>query len=146
MGSSDIEQRIQQLEQEFAQFSSWEDKYRHIISKGKKLAPFPDDLRKDELKVKGCQSQVWLYADFDDDSKRLLFQADSDASIVKGIIAILLDVYHQATPQEVLTIGTSFLDSIGLRQHLSMSRANGLNSMVKQIQIYAMAFQVKMTN
>ena len=139
----DINNKINLVKSEFEKFNSWEDKYRHIIKKGKSLAEMPEELKKDELKVKGCQSQVWLFAEFDNERQVIHFKADSDASIVKGIIAILLDVYDLASPDEILNVGTHFLDSIGLRQHLSMSRANGLNAMVKQIHIYAMAYKAR---
>ena len=92
--------------------------------------------------MKGCQSQVWLYATLDEGS--VTFHADSDASIVKGIIATLLDVYSKASPDSILATKPDFLDEIGLREHLSMSRANGLSAMLKQISLYAMAFKAKM--
>lgn len=139
-----LKNRIDQLSKEFDSFESWEDKYKHIISRGKELAPLDEQYRVDSNKVKGCQSQVWLHASLQED-KCIRFQADSDASIVKGIIAILLSVYDKASPSEVLSTSPDFLDQIGLKQHLSMSRANGLNAMVKQIHFYAMAFQAKLS-
>jgi cysteine desulfuration protein SufE len=92
--------------------------------------------------VKGCQSQVWLYAELKDG--RVLFEADSDASIVKGIVALLVQVYSGSTPEEILGTKPSFLEDIGLREHLSMSRANGLNSMMKQISFFGLAFKAKL--
>ncbi len=137
-----ITQRVKELEQEFANFEGWEDKYKHIISLGKNLKDMDESLKTEENKVKGCQSQVWLHAELDGD-KNILFLADSDAAIVKGIVSILLRVYSNATPEEILSVKPEFLETIGLRQHLSMSRANGLSSMVKQISMYALAFKTK---
>ncbi|EQC50884.1 SufE family protein [Bacteriovorax sp. DB6_IX] len=137
----EINHRIDELKSEFSQFSDWEDKYKHIISLGKALVEMPEELKTEENKVKGCQSQVWLHADLKDG--KIIFQADSDAAIVKGIVSVLVRVYSNATPEEVLATKPEFLDEIGLRQHLSMSRANGLSSMVKQISMYALAFQTK---
>src|SRR5690606_2549138 len=96
-------------------------------------------------KVKGCQSQVWLVADLEkqNDKHVIVYRADSDASIVKGIVALLSKVYSGLNPDEVLNLKPDFIDTIGLRQHLSMSRANGLNSMLKQISLYALAYQQK---
>ena len=95
----------------------------------------------DENIVKGCQSRVWLVPSFDEG--RIQFEADSDAAIVRGIVSILMEVYSNSTPDEILGFKPDFIDELGLRQHLSMSRANGLNSMVKKITIYAMAFKAK---
>ncbi|OUR97252.1 Fe-S metabolism protein SufE [Halobacteriovorax marinus] len=138
---NNIEHRVNSLIEEFAQFSDWEDRYKSIIDMGKDLPAFPEVHRLEENKVKGCQSQVWIVADLKDG--RVHFDADSDASIVKGIIALLLNIYSGSTPEEILSTKPEFLEKIGLRQHLSMSRANGLSSMVKQISIYALAYQAK---
>lgn len=137
-----IQEKIDVLVKKFSSLSDWEDRYRYIITLGKELGPMDDQYKTDQYKVKGCQSQVWLFADMPD-NERIIFSADSDASIVKGIIAVLMSVYNNSTPEEVLNVRPTFLDDIGLRQHLSMSRANGLASMVKQITMYAMAFQAK---
>ena len=138
-----IEKRIEEIVSKFNQFEDWEDRYRELITFGKKLDEMQEEYRIEENKVKGCQSQVWLHASFDDGI--IDFQADSDAAIVKGIVGILMFIYSGSTPLEILTTKPSFIDDIGLRQHLSMSRANGLNSMIKQISIYAIAFQAKST-
>lgn len=135
------EERVNQLVDEFSRFSNWEDRYKHIIKLGKSLDAMDEKYRREEYKVKGCQSQVWLFPELKEG--RILFHADSDASIVKGIIALLLRVYSDATPSEILATKPDFLDKIGLREHLSMSRANGLSSMVKQISMYALAMQAK---
>jgi len=138
----EIQERVKQLIEEFSGFNDWEERYKHIIAIGKDLTPMNEEYRQDQFKVKGCQSQVWLYPELDGD--RIKFHADSDAAIVKGIIALLMRVYSGATPAEILATKPDFLDTIGLREHLSMSRANGLSSMVKQISMYALAMQAKM--
>lgn len=140
MSTSD---KIQYLLQEFSQIKEWEDRYRLIIQKGKELASMPEDLKTEANKVKGCQSQVWIFASLEGD--KILYVADSDASIVKGIIALLLEVYSGQTPDEILKTPHSFLEDLGLRQHLSMNRSNGLTAMLKQIQFYAMAFKAKLS-
>jgi len=138
----DINQRIKKIVEEFNQFKNWEDRYKHLIDFGKHLETLPENYRLEENKVKGCQSQVWLYATLEDDKIKLY--ADSDASIVKGIVALLVYVYSESTPDEILNTKPNFIEEIGLKEHLSMSRANGLTSMVKQISFYAMAFKAKM--
>lgn len=137
-----IDDRIRGLVEDFKRFSDWEDRYKHLIDLGKKMAPMNEAHKIPSNLVKGCQSQVWLFADMVDG--KIVFEADSDASIVKGIIALLTHVYSNSTPEEILATKPLFLEDIGLREHLSMSRANGLNSMMKQIQFFAVAFQAKM--
>lgn len=134
--------RIANVIQSFSQYSDWESRYKHLISMGKELEAFPEEQRKDENKVKGCQSQVWLHSEVRDG--KVHFWGDSDASIVKGIVALLLQIYSDRTPAEILAIKQDFLEPIGLKQHLSMSRANGLSAMMKQIQFYALAYKTKM--
>lgn len=140
---STINTRVEAVVANFENFSNWEDKYKAIINLGKDLESLPEEHRLESNKVKGCQSQVWLHAELQGD--RVIFKADSDAAIVKGIIALLLSVYSDATPDEILATKPDFLETIGLRQHLSMSRANGLSSMVKQISVYALAFKTKIS-
>ena len=137
-----ISDRIKDITEGFTRFNDWEDRYHHLIELGKILAPMPEEFRLESNKVKGCQSQVWLFAELKDG--KVIFHADSDASIVKGIVGILVKVYSGSTPDEILSTKPEFLSDIGLREHLSMSRANGLNSMLKQISLYAMAFKVKL--
>lgn len=137
-----INQRIQKLEQDFKSFSEWEARYKHLIELGKKMPPMKEEYKTEENKIRGCQSQVWLHAELVGD--KVHFTADSDASIVKGIVALLVYVYSNSTPDEILMTKPLFLEEIGLREHLSMSRANGLTSMVKQISFYAMAFKAKL--
>ena len=136
-----IQERIIDITDKFNQFDDWEDRYRELIKFGKTLPEMDEKHKIEDNKVKGCQSQVWLHPTFKDGV--ITFAADSDAAIVKGIVGVLLHVYSKSTPMEILSTKPTFIDDIGLRQHLSMSRANGLNSMLKKISIYAMAFQAK---
>lgn len=138
-----ITDRINTLIADFKRFNDWEERYKHLIDLGKHMPAMDEENRTPANIVKGCQSQVWLHAELKDDGK-IYFQADSDASIVKGIIALLVGVYTGSTPDEILTTKPTFLEDIGLREHLSMSRANGLNSMMKQISFFAMAFKAKL--
>jgi cysteine desulfuration protein SufE len=137
-----IEQRTQKLISDFTAHQNWEDRYKTLIDLGKTLPAMPEEYKVEDNKVKGCQSQVWLFASLDHD--KILFYADSDAAIAKGIVALLVEVYSKSTPTEILSFSDAFLDEIGLKQHLSMSRANGLASMLKQIKLYALAFQAKL--
>jgi cysteine desulfuration protein SufE len=127
------------LIQEFSALSSWEAKYERIIALGKAMPALDDKFKIDDLKVRGCQSQVWLRAQLDD-MKRVHFEADSDALIVKGLIAILLQVYSGRTAKEILDISPDFIAELGFEKNLSPSRANGLMAMVKQIKYYALVF------
>lgn len=137
-----INDKIDSLVLDFKRFCDWEERYKHLIDLGKKMPPLDEAHRIPANLVKGCQSQVWLHADLLDG--KIYFQADSDASIVKGIIALLVGVYTGSTPDEILSTKPTFLEDIGLREHLSMSRANGLNSMMKQISFFAMAYKAKL--
>ncbi len=138
-----IGDRINQLVSEFDGIEEWEDRYKHIIILGKSLPQICEEGQGDQYKIKGCQSQVWLYPELKEGA--IFFQADSDAAIVKGIVGMLVKVYSGSTPDEILTTKPDFLEKIGIREHLSMSRANGLSSMLKQIQLYAYAFKAKMS-
>ncbi len=137
----EITKRVDKLVEEFSHLGEWEDRYKYIIDLGKSLEEMDEEFKTEANKVKGCQSQVWLHASVKDG--KVYFQADSDASIVKGIVSVLVRIYSDATPDEILATKPEFLDTIGLRQHLSMSRANGLSSMIKQISMYAIAFKTK---
>ncbi|EQC44253.1 SufE family protein [Bacteriovorax sp. Seq25_V] len=137
----EITKRVDSLVEEFSHLGDWEDRYKYIIDLGKSLEEMEDEYKTEANKVKGCQSQVWLHASVSDG--KVYFKADSDASIVKGIVSVLVRIYSGATPDEILATKPDFLDTIGLRQHLSMSRANGLSSMIKQISMYAIAFKTK---
>ena len=132
---------IETLKEEFSALPSWEDRYKRLIERGKALGDLPGEMKKDEFKVRGCQSQVWLHCR-DQGDGRLVFTADSDALIVKGLVAVLLAVYSNARPERILTTPPTFLKDLGFESHLSPSRANGLYAMVKQIMYYAAAFKV----
>ena len=132
--------RAQAVVKDFSDLQAWEDKYKKIIELGKGLERLPEEFRREEFKVKGCQSQVWLHGQLDNEGE-VVFHADSDAIIVKGLVALLLRVYSKATPEDILDAKPDFLTEIGLAQNLSPSRANGLHSMIKQIKYYAAAFK-----
>ena len=133
-----IKKRVEVLIEEFNQISDWEDRYKYIIQRGKKLEPMSEDKKTDKNLVKGCQSKVWFHAEMREG--KIYFLGDSDAAIVKGIVALLLYIYSESGPDDILNTKPDFLDEIGLREHLSMSRANGLSSMVKRISLYAIVF------
>jgi len=125
--------------EEFEMFSDWIDKYDYIIELGKELTLFNDTYKNDDHLIKGCQSKVWLHAQMEGDKVR--FSADSDAIITKGIIALLIRVWDNQLPADILKSELSFIDSIDLKEHLSMTRSNGLLSMIKQMKLYALAFE-----
>ena len=133
---------IQQIQNdiisEFQMFSDWTQKYEYIIDLGKNLPVINDQFKTEENIIKGCQSKVWLYAENIDN--KLIFTADSDAIITKGIIAILIRVFSNQSPQEIIDAEVDFIDEIGLKEHLSQTRANGLSNMIKQIKLYAIAY------
>lgn len=140
---SDLDRRQQEIVAEFSALDSWEDRYKRIISLGKELDPLAEEFKIEDNRVKGCQSQVWMVADLNE-SGQIVFQAESDAMIVNGLIALLLRVFSPASPQEILNCKPNCFGQLGLQNHLSPSRANGLNSMLKQIYFYAAAFDMKM--
>ncbi|MDD6854027.1 MAG: SufE family protein [Prevotella sp.] len=130
--------------EEFADLTDWMDKYQMLIDLGNDLSELDEKYKNDSNLIDGCQSRVWLQCDYVDG--RLIFTADSDALITKGIIALLIQVLSGHTPQEILDADLYFIDKIGLRQHLSPTRSNGLLSMVKQIKNYAIAYKAKEDN
>ncbi len=134
-----IKEKQEALIEEFSALEDWEDKYKLIIDKAKTAEPFPEEERTEKNKIRGCQSQVWLAAKFEDG--KVKFWADSDAVLVKGMTAILVYVYSGHTPDEILSSPPTFLEKIGITEHLSPTRKNGLNAMLKQIQLYALAFK-----
>lgn len=136
---TELEQRQSELEREFSVLQSWEDRYKKIIMMGKDLPEFPEDLRKEENKVKGCQSQVWLHASIHEG--KVCFVGDSDALIVKGLLAVVLKVYTKASPNEILNHPPDFVKSLGFESHLTPTRTGGLFAIIKQIFYYATAFQ-----
>lgn len=136
-----LRDREQKLRQEFSDLKDWEDRYKKIIAMGKALPDLPDNLKTEESKVKGCQSQVWLHAKLNDKGQ-VEFQGDSDALLVRGLVKMMLDIYSQSTPDEILENPPIFLKDLGFEANLSPSRANGLHAMAKQIRHFATAFKV----
>ncbi|AQS94851.1 MULTISPECIES: SufE family protein [Polaribacter] len=139
-----IKEIQEEIIDEFSMFDDWMDRYEYIIELGKSLPIIEDTHKLDENLIKGCQSKVWLYSELDAD--KIKFTADSDAILTKGIVALLLRVFSEQKPADILTAETTFIDQIGLKEHLSPTRANGLVSMVKQIKLYAIAQQTKLQN
>jgi cysteine desulfuration protein SufE len=137
-----IEEVESEIVEEFSLFDSWDEKYEYIIDLGKKLEPLEDKYKLDENKVRGCQSIVYLVADFKDG--KIWFRADSDAVIVKGLISMLIRVLSGHTPDEIVDAKLDFIKEIGMMSHLAQTRSNGLLSMVKQMKNYALAFKIKM--
>ena len=135
-----ITEKIEKIKKDFPVSTDWEKKYETIIEYGKKWPGLPDELKIDDLKVKGCQSQVWIKAELTPE-KLIKFTGDSDAIIVKGLLAIVLSVYSMQTPEVIFKTEPDFLREIGFDSGLSPSRTNGLFSMIKQIKYYATAFQ-----
>jgi cysteine desulfuration protein SufE len=128
---------------DFAQYDEWEDKYRHIIEMGRALPPLAEELRTAENIVRGCQSQVWLHGEYDASAGVVRFVGDSDAAIVKGLVALALRVYSGQSPQEIVSVAPDFMAKIGLTTHLSPNRTNGFASMIKKIKIYGVAFSLR---
>lgn len=126
---------------EFSDFDDWMDKYQLLIDLGNEQEPLDEKYKTEQNLIDGCQSRVWLQADLVDG--KIVFQAESDALIVKGIIALLIKVLSGHTPDEILNSDLYFIDKIGLKEHLSPTRSNGLLAMVKQIRMYALAFKAK---
>ena len=138
---SSIQDIQQEIIEEFEMFDDWMQRYEYMIELGKSLPLIDEKYKTEEYIIKGCQSKVWVHADLKDDN--IEFTADSDAIITKGIIAILIRSFSGQPPQAILDADTSFIDKIGLKEHLSPTRANGLVSMIKQIKLYAVAYQAK---
>mgnify|MGYP006141884081 CR=1 FL=1 len=126
---------------EFSMFDDWMQRYEYIIELGKTLPLIDEKYKTEDNIIKGCQSKVWLHGEQKDD--RIVFTADSDAILTKGIIAILIRAFSNQKPAAILDANTDFIDEIGLKEHLSPTRANGLVSMIKQIKMYALAFEAK---
>lgn len=139
---SSLLDRQKKIIQGFATVENWEGRYKKIIEMGQRMPIFPEDWKRDDLLVKGCQSRVWLHAELNTQG-RILFHADSDAMIVKGLVALLVQLYSDATPDDILATSPDFVAALDLGSHLSPSRANGLYSMIKQMKFYAAAFKAK---
>lgn len=139
---STIQENEENLIEQFADIDDWMDRYAYIIDLGNALEPISEQLKTPDRLIEGCQSRVWLDAELDSDGK-VIYRADSDAIIVKGIISMLVEVLSGHTPDEILAADLSFIDKIGLAEHLSPTRSNGLLAMVKQMRAYALAFKAK---
>jgi cysteine desulfuration protein SufE len=136
-----IEETEREIIDEFGLFDSWDDKYEYIIDLGKRLPVLDNQYKTDENRVRGCQSSVWLVAEYKDG--RLFYQADSDALIVKGLISMLIRVLSGRTADEIIDARLDFIREIGMTTHLAQTRSNGLLSMVKQMKHYALAYKIK---
>ncbi len=132
-----IKELAEEVLEEFELFDEWMDKYEHIISMGKDLEVIDEQYKTDDYLVKGCQSRVWLHSSVEEN--KIVFRADSDAVIAKGVIALLIRVLSNHTPEEIANADLTFIDEIGLKEHLSPNRSNGLVSMLKQMKMYAVA-------
>ncbi len=136
-------QKIQkEIVDEFAMFEDWMQRYEYMIELGKSLPLIDEQYKTDDNIIKGCQSKVWVHAELAAD--KLVFTADSDAIITKGIIAILIRAFSNQKPADIIEANTDFIDEIGLKEHLSLTRANGLVSMIKQLKLYAVAYQTQL--
>ncbi len=140
--SDNIKEIQHDIIEEFSMFDDWMERYEYMIELGKSLPLIDEKYKVDENLIKGCQSKVWVHAELEGD--KLVFTADSDAIITKGIVAILVRAFSKQHPADILEADTQFIDEIGLKEHLSPTRANGLVSMVKQLKMYALAYQTQL--
>ena len=139
---SSIKEIQEEIIDEFAMYEDWMQRYEYMIELGKSLPLIDEKYKTDDNLIKGCQSKVWVHAEMEDE--KLLFTADSDAIITKGIIAILVRAFSNQHPKDIIAADTAFIDEIGLKEHLSPTRANGLVSMIKQLKMYAVAYQTQL--
>ena len=139
---SSIKEIQEEIIEEFAMYEDWMQRYEYMIELGKSLPLIEEKYKTDDNLIKGCQSKVWVHAEMEDD--KVVFTADSDAIITKGIIAILIRVFSNQHPRNIIEADTAFIDEIGLKEHLSPTRANGLVSMIKQLKMYAVAYQTQL--
>lgn len=137
-----IQEKQDRIIREFKALGDWPERYKYIIKLGQKLDSLDDKYKTDENLVRGCQSQVWLHTELDDD--KVIFKADSDAAITKGLVALMVRFYSDETPDDILSNNPDFIKQIGMQEHLSPTRSNGLASMIKQMKIYAMAYKAKL--
>ena len=136
-------QEIQEdIVDEFSMFDDWMQRYEYIIELGKSLPLIDPQYKTEDNLIKGCQSKVWVHASLKED--KIIFTADSDAILTKGVIAILVRVFSNQSPKDIIDSDTNFIDRIGLKEHLSPTRANGLVSMIKQLKLYAIAYQTQL--
>ena len=136
-----IQEIQEEIIAEFSDFEDWLDRYQLLIDLGSEQEPLPAEYKTDNNLIEGCQSRVWLQADYLDG--KVHFRAESDAMIVKGIVSLLIKVYSGHTPDEILNTEPYFVEAIGLKEHLSPTRSNGLLAMIKQMKLYALAFKAK---
>lgn len=139
-----IQEKQKKIVEEFSKYDHWEDRYKRIIEIGKTLNPLDENLKTEDNRIRGCQSITYLYAKLDGD--KIIYTADSDAMIVKGLAQLLIDVYSGHTPKEIIETPANFLTEMGLTTHLSQSRSNGLAAMVRQFKNYAIAFNIVATS
>jgi len=139
--SKTIAEKEAEIIEEFELFDDWMDRYEHLIGLGKELPLIEENLKSEELLIKGCQSQVWLHAQMK--NGKVYFTADSDAIITKGIISLLIRILSDQTPETIISTELNFVEHIGLKEHLSPTRSNGLVSMIKQMKLYALAFRTQ---
>ncbi len=137
-----IQEIQEEIVDEFSMFDDWMQRYEYMIELGKSLPLIEEKYKTDDNIIKGCQSKVWVHAEMNED--KIDFTADSDAIITKGIIAILIRAFSGQHPKDIIEADTSFIDEIGLKEHLSPTRANGLVSMIKQLKMYAIAYQTQL--
>ena len=139
-----IEEIEKEIIEEFEMFDNWEDKYQYLIDMGKDLHSLPEELKTEDRLIKGCQSRVWMNSDLE--NGKINYKADSDAIITKGMVALMIRVLNGQTPDDILKADMHFIDQIGLKEHLSPTRANGLLSMIKQMKLDAMALKTKLSS
>ena len=137
-----IQEKQDRIIREFKALGDWPERYKYIIKLGQKLDSLDDEYKTEDNLVRGCQSQVWLHTELDDD--KVIFKADSDAAITKGLVALMVRFYSNETPDDILSNNPDFIKQIGMQEHLSPTRSNGLASMIKQMKIYAMAYKAKL--
>lgn len=140
--SKSIQEIQEEIVEEFSMFDDWMERYEYMIELGKTLPLIDEKYKTEDNLIKGCQSKVWVNAEMEDN--KLVFTADSDAVITKGIVAILIRAFSNQHPADILEADTHFIDEIGLKEHLSPTRANGLVSMIKQLKMYAIAYQTQL--
>ena len=134
-----IQERQKQIIKDFKGYRDWEERYKQVIQRGKQLPQMPQEMKIEDNRVKGCQSQVWIFAKLNEGNTVQYF-ADGDAVIVKGLVSLLVEVYSGQAPKDILANPPHFIEKIGFKENLSPSRTNGLLAMIKQIQLYAVAF------
>ncbi len=137
----DIQTEQQKIIDEFSSLSDWTERYKHIIGLGRDLKALDDQYKVEENLVRGCQSQVWLHTYTEDE--KVIYEADSDAAITKGLVALMVRFYSGRSPEQIIETDPVFIKKIGMQEHLSPTRSNGLASMIKQMKIYAMAYKAK---